>query len=423
MKLILRQATIIDPGSPHNATTQDILIDDGTVTQIASSLHVSFDEEIAVGGLHISPGWIDPFANFCDPGYEFKESLESGAQAAAAGGFTTVMVIPNTKPVIDTKSQVEYILQKNRGLAADVLPIGAITRQAEGKELSEMYDMQHSGAIAFSDGTNPVQASGILVKALQYVKSFKGTVIQLPDDKNLAPHGLMNEGITSTQLGLAGKPIIAEELMVDRDIKLAAYTRSRIHFTGVTSENSLEYIRRAKVAGLQVSCSVTPYHLFFCDEDLHDYDTNLKVNPPLRSRQQMMALRKALTDGTVDCIASHHQPHEFDSKVVEFEYAKFGMTGLESAYAVVQTLFQELPAHRIVELFSTNAARIFGLPISNVVTQSLANYTLYLPCQTFTFAENMIRSKSKNSPFPGKEFTGRVVGTMIGSRLTMNLYN
>lgn len=420
MKILIRQATIIDPGSPYHLSQQDILIDKGTIQNIQPTISDPAETIVDLPGLHVSPGWTDIFSNFCDPGYEYKESLESGAAAAAAGGFTTVMVIPNTKPVVDNKAQVAYIGQNSKSLPVRVIPIGAITKNAEGKELAEMYDMYHSGAIAFSDGLNPVQSSGILVKALQYVKPFEGVIIQVPDDKSLAPLGLMNEGITSTRLGLPGKPVISEELVVARDIKLARYTDSKLHFTGITSPKSLEYIKRAKDVGINITCSVTPHHLYFCDEDLHDYDTNLKVNPPLRTREAMMALRLAVADGTVDCIATHHAPHEYDSKIVEFEYAKYGITGLETCYAVLKTLMQQVPETRWVELLSVNPAIIFGLNRHAISINSPVSLTLFQPNSTFTYLEKNIRSKSKNSPFIGKDLFGRVAGICNGDHIHIN---
>ena len=420
MKIIIRQATIIDPGSPYHLTKQDISIDNGIIQNIQNEISAPADTIIELPGLHISPGWIDVFANFCDPGYEYKESMESGAAAAAAGGFTTVMVIPNTKPSTDNKSQVEYIVQKAKSLPVNIIPIGAITKNTEGKELAEMYDMHNSGALAFSDGLNSVQSSGIMVKALQYLKPFDGTIIQIPDDKSLAPHGLMNEGIISTRLGLPGKPVMAEELLVARDIRLAQYTDSRLHFTGITSPQSLEYIKIAKDKGIRVTCSVTPYHLYFCDEDLMDYDTNLKVNPPLRTRAAMMGLRKAVEDGTIDCIATHHSPHEYDSKVVEFEYAQYGITGLETCYAVLKTVMPMVPEQRWVELLAINPAKIFGLPLQNIDINATARLTLYQPNSTFTYSEKNIRSKSKNSPFIGKGLYGKVVGICNGTFIYLN---
>ena len=223
MKILIKQAKVVDPSSPFNGQITDIFIDNGIIIKIGTNLIVEADKEIVFQGLHVSPGWFDVFANFGDPGYEFKETLESGAQAAAAGGYTDVMIIPNTNPVLHNKANIEYVVQKSNSLPVNIYPIGAVTKNAEGKELAEMYDMNASGAIAFGDGINCIQSAGLLVKALQYVKTFSGTIVQLPDDKSINPHGLMNEGIVSTQLGLPGKPAMAEELIVARDIKLARY--------------------------------------------------------------------------------------------------------------------------------------------------------------------------------------------------------
>jgi dihydroorotase len=283
-----------------------------------------------------------------------------------------------------------------------------------------MYDMQNSGALSFSDGLQAVQSAGILLKALQYVKTFHGVIIQLPDDKSIAPNGLMNEGIVSTRLGLAGKPVMAEELVVARDIKLARYTDSSIHFTGITSPKSIEYIQRAKSGGIKVTASVTPHHLFFCDEDLTGYDTNLKVNPPLRTRKEMLALRQALKDGLIDSISTHHAPHEYDSKVVEFEYAKNGLIGLESCYAVLKTVLPEITEERWVELLSANPAKIFGIKQHSIQADQPASMTMFQPNHNFTFTELNIRSKSRNSPFIGKELRGKVVGIINGQKIFLN---
>lgn len=417
MKLLIKQACITDPLSSLHGAIQDILIENGKILDIASVISVQVDQVIHQEGLLISPGWVDIFSNFADPGFEYKETLETGAAAAAAGGYTDVFLIPDTYPVIDNKSQVEFIRHRNGGLPVTIHAIGAITKNLEGRHLAEMYDMKNSGAVAFSDGLHPVQSSGVLVKALQYVKAFQGVIIQIPDDTSISPNGLVHEGIISTRLGLPGKPMMSEELIIARDIKLARYTGSRIHFTGVTSPKSIEYIRRGKEAGIDISCSVTPYHLFFSDNDLVDYDTNLKVYPPLRPKSVVSQLKQALLDGTIDCIASHHLPHEYDSKILEFENAKFGMTGLETAYGVIQTLFPDLPAEKTYSLFGGNARKIFSLDPSTIEKGNYCNLTLFNNRTNWTFDLNKTASKSKNSPFAGERFTGKAFGTITKGKL------
>jgi dihydroorotase len=418
MNVLIKQAKIISPSSPLNGQTKDILITDGIISKISNAITEKADQIIEENGLCVSIGWMDMFADFGDPGFEQNENIGSGAKAAAAGGFTDVMLIPNSSPVVDNKSQVEYIVQKSKQVAINIYPIGSVSKKTAGKELSEMYDMRQSGALAFSDGINPVQNSGIVLKALQYVKSFDGTIIQIPDDTGIGSNGLMNEGIISTQMGLPGKPAMAEELMVARDIKLARYADSKLHFTGISSPKSLEYIKRAKAGGIQVSCSITPYQVYFCDEDLQEYDSNLKLDPPLRNRADMMSIRKALLDGTIDCVASHHLPQHWDNKTCEFEYAKPGMISLETMFAVLTGC--GLPAEDFVQMQTVNVRQIFGLPVPKIEAGEMAALTLFIPAAEFVFEEAMIRSKSKNSPFIGKKLKGKVVGIINKSNIQLN---
>jgi dihydroorotase len=421
MKLLIKQALVVDPHSAFNGKKVDLLIENGSISKIGSLQNIVADQTVTSPNLCISPGWVDCFANFADPGYEQKETLQTGAAAAAAGGFTDVLIIPNTNPVLHNKAGVEYILHKSQFLPATIHPIGAITRNNEGKELAEMYDMKANGAIAFSDGLACVQSAGLLIKALQYVKAVDAVVVQLPDDHSINPSGLANEGITSTQLGLPGKPAIGEELMVARDVALCQYADSKLHLTAISTATSLTTIQKAKQDNIAISCSVTPYHLFFSEEDLVTYDTNLKVNPPLRTTTDRQALQNAVRDGLVDCIASHHLPHEQDGKKVEFEHAKHGMTGLETAYAVTNTSVAGLTPARTVELFATNPRKIFGLPQPVIQENEKVRFTLFDPTIIWTPQVNQMRSRSSNTPFLGKELTGKVIGTLHPNSITIQL--
>jgi len=417
MEILLRQVKIIDPSSPFHQQTKDILIENGIIKEVGQ-ISNSTSQQININGLHVSQGWLDVFSNFCDPGFEFKETLETGSNAAAAGGYTDVMILPNTNPIVHNKAGIEYIVQRSRNFVTNIHPIAAITKNTEGKELAEMYDMHQSGAVAFSDGTCPIQSSGLLLKALQYLKAIDKAIIQIPDDKSVNPSGLINEGIISTQLGLPGKPALAEELMIARDIDLMRYTDSKIHFTGISTAKSVELIKQAKKEGLAVTCSVTPYHLFFTDGDLVSYDTDLKVNPPLRSIEDQQALKQALFDGTIDCIATHHLPQDIDHKIVEFEYAHFGMVGLETSFAVIKTCYPDLGLGKTIEVLSANPRMIFDLQTTPINTDSPACLTLFLPDEKWTV--NQLHSKSKNSPFLGKELTGKPVGIINKDKVFLN---
>lgn len=418
MRILLRQTRIVDSSSPFHLQVKDILFVNNTIAQIDNSINSDDCTIIDQPGLSITPGWVDIFSNFCDPGLEYKETLYSGAQAAAAGGFTHIMLVPNTQPVLHAKTQIDYIVEKGRQLPVHLHPIGAVSKNAAGKELAEMYDMFTNGAVAFSDGFNAIQSSSLLIKALQYIKAFDGVILQLPDDHSIAPYGLINEGVISTRLGLPGKPKLAEELMVARDIKLVEYTNSTLHFTGITSAISVDLIRQAKKDGLAITCSVTPHHLWFTDNDLVNYNTHLKVNLPFRTSQDVEALRQGIIDGTIDCISSHHQPHEWDSKICEFEYAKFGVIGLETCYGVLGKL--GITEEKINALLSSRPREIFKLNTSTVNIGNIADFTLYLPEEIFTFNASHIKSISKNSPFIGETLKGKVLGILTKNQLFLN---
>jgi len=418
MTILLKQVTIADPQSKHNGLTTDIFIENGVIVSIESNSSKKANQTIDCKGSFVSSGWVDVFSNFCDPGFEFKETLQSGIAAAAAGGYTRVLVMGDTKPVTDNKAQVAYIYAAGNHSNVTLHPIGAITKKMEGQSLAEMYDMRASNAVAFSDGMHPVQSPGVFLKALQYVKAFDGVLIQIPIDKTIAANGLMHEGIISTQMGLPGLPAVAEELMVKRDIDLLRYTNSKLHITGVSSATTVDLIRAAKKEGLAISCSVTPTHLFFCDEDMTTYNTNLKVIPPVRTKADRDALRAAVVDGTIDCIASHHAPHDWDHKVCEFEYAEFGNIGLQTTYAALEQTVPGLKPDQISNLLSVNARQIFGLPGVSIEEGQAAELTIFNRTETTTLTPEKNKSKSSNSAFMNQPLTGKVMATIHNNQLT-----
>lgn len=420
MKLLIKQVTISDILSPYNGLVKDILIIDGIITEINHFIAVSDATVIDYDGINVSSGWVDIFSHFNDPGFEYKETLETGANAAAAGGFTHVFVLPNTQPVISGKAAVEYIIQKSKSLPVNIYPLGVISKNAEGKELAEMYDMHNSGAIAFSDGLLPVQTPGLFLKALQYVKAINAVLIQLPIDKSVAKFGLIHEGITSTRIGLPGIPAIAEELMVSRDIELAKYTGSRLHITGLSTAKSLQIVQTAKEQGVHVTCSVTPYHLTFSDEDLAEYDTNLKTEPPLRTREDILALRQGVKEGIIDCIASHHLPQNTDNKLCEFEYAAPGMIGLETSYAAVNNVIPDLTIDQIANLYGNNARRIFSMKRHAIKENEIADLTIFERNKPFIYHAASVKSKSRNSPFISKKLHGSVIGIVNKDKVYIN---
>lgn len=412
MKILIRQATIADSNTALNGQVKDILIEDSKIIQIADQINTKADQIIEADGSIVSAGWVDIFAHGCDPGYEYKETLATLSAAAAAGGFTQVFALPDNKPVTDNKAQVEYIRLGSQCLPASILPIGAITKKMEGSTLAEMYDMRNSGAVAFSDGLQPVQSPGLFLKALQYVKAFDGVLIQVPIDKSIGAGGLINEGLVSTKLGLPGLPALAEELIIKRDLDLLSYAGSKLHITGISTAKSVELIVAAKAEGLSISCSVTPYHLFFCDEDLQEYDTNLKVNPPLRTRADMMALRAAVQNGSIDCIASHHIPQDWDHKTCEFEYAAHGMLGLQTVFPVLLETIPSLSNEQLVALLSSNARNIFGLAQTNIAEGEVAELTVFSRSTKTTLTKQNLKSKSANSTFLDKALQGAVIATI-----------
>jgi len=417
MKLLIQKARITDPNSSFNGKVCDLLIVNGVIEQIKETIPAEAGIPVFTSpNLSISPGWFDLQANFREPGLEYKEDLKSGAAAAAAGGYTAVALMPATTPPTHSKSEIEYIIHRSKGAAVDIFPIGTVSHKLEGKELSEMYDMHLSGAVAFSDDKQPLKNAGLLVRALLYTKNFNRLIFTHCEETSLSAEGKMNEGITSTELGLKGMPALAEEVMVARNIQLAEYAETPIHFCSVSTAGSVQLIREAKAKGLQVSCSVNAHHLGLTDTALAGFDSNLKVNPPLRSQSDIEALKKGLKDNTIDVIVSDHLPEDVENKVLEFDHAAFGMIGLETAYALANT-FSGLTPEALVDKLAIAPRKLLGMPVPVIKEGVAANLTLFDPKKDWTFQATDIRSKSKNTPFVGHAFKGKALATFLNGKL------
>lgn len=410
MDIVIKSAKIVDPNSPHNGKVMDVLIENGAITDIKAKIPAVGIKKVVEGkDLHLSPGWFDMQVNMCDPGFEYKEDLSSGIKAAIAGGFTGVAVVPSTNPPLHSKTQIEYILNKTAGQIVDLYPIGAISHKLEGKDLSEMYDMKLSGAVAFTDDIHPVMSAGLLHRALLYTKSFGGLIISRCNDTSLATGLCVNEGTVSVMLGLKGEPSIAEEIMVTRDLFLAEYAESRLHISSISTEGSVNLVRNAKKKGLPVSTSVNAYNLAFEDTELLGWDTNYKVSPPLRGKNDIKALRKALADGTIDVICSDHRPEDEENKKLEFDLSTPGMLGLQTMYPLIN-MYSELSQEDIVTKIAINPRKILGLDIPSIEKGAKANITLFSPSTEWTLEKKAVKSQSYNTPLLNKKLKGGLIG-------------
>ncbi|WP_114937956.1 dihydroorotase [Mucilaginibacter endophyticus] len=408
MNLLIKSATILDPGSSFHQQVADILIENGVITKIAEDIEADaelFDAE----GKYVSPGFFDLNCNVGELGLETKEDLRSGTIAAAAGGFTGIALMPNTQPPVQSKSEVEYLLNRSKGNLVDVYPLGTISQKREGKDLAEMYDMYQSGAKAFTDGSRPVQDAGLMERALLYAQGFDALVFSYPEDTAIAGKAKVNEGEISTLLGMKGIPSLAEELMVARDLYLAEYTVSRIHFTTISTARSVELIREAKRKGIEVTCDVAAHHLVLTDEALLGFDSLYKVKPPLRTADDVAALIKGLEDGTIDAIVSQHTPHEIEFKDVEFEVAEYGIVGLQTAFSLA--LKAGLSAELIVEKLSINPREILGVETAVIAEGEKANIIVFDTDAEWEYTAANNKSKSANSPYIGQQLKGKVLLT------------
>jgi dihydroorotase len=418
--LLLRQVTITDPGGPHHGRTMDIRVENGRITAMAADLPTDGAEVVQRTGLHASPGWVDLRAHFRDPGEEWKQGIANGLDAAAAGGFTAVAVLPSTQPPTDGRAGVEYMLRKAAGHAVTLLPIGALTRECAGHELAELHDQRLAGAVAFSDDQHTVRNSRLMLLALQYVQGLPkpiAPVMVFPNDPDLAAKGMMHEGPMSTRLGMRGLPPLVEHIALARDLALQAYAGGHLHAATISTRESVELVRRAKDAGAHVTASVAAHNLLLDDSCLEDFHSHFKVMPPLRDMDHIRVLRQAVIDGTIDAVVSDHRPEDTEHKMVEFGHAAFGMVGLETAFAVAHTaLKDETTLDHIIARFTTGPRAVLGLPTRHLLPDEPAEITLFDPGLTWTCTAEDIVSRSRNTPLIGRELVGRPLGIVASGQ-------
>jgi dihydroorotase len=410
MNLLIRNVTIADAASSLNGTTVDALIEEGVFKKIGNAIkNENKVVELDAKGCFLSPGWFDAKVNFREPGFENKETIKSGQNAAAKGGFTGVLVMPSTQPNIQTRADVEYLLNKAKGHAVDVFAAGSLTVKREGKDMAEMFDMQQGGAIAFTDDKRAIADSGVMMRSIQYAGNICSKVIAFADDKGISGECVANESASTTLLGFKGSPSFAEAIALERAVRIAEYTGQSVHFSGISTREGVEVIRMAKAMGLPITAEVYVYHLLLDDSSLNDFNSNYKVKPPLRSTSDVEALKEAILDGTIDLVVSDHSPEDPESKDVEFHYAAYGMIGCESFYGVLKAaLGAALSAEFTATLLANNPRKVFNLPAIKIEIGHRANFTLFNDEISYEFTKEEILSKSLNSPFLGATFKGKV---------------
>lgn len=411
MNLLLKKVRVNDPSSEFHGSVMDLAVQDGKYVSAEKSLSSDALVVDAPEGLEVSPGWMDTRVFFREPGHEQKETIRSGQSAAAQGGFTAVLSMPSTHPVIQSHADISFVKSKAHGHPVDVFPAGVLTSNREGKELAGLFDMKLAGAVAFTDVKQMISNSGVMLRALQYAGNIHSTVISYADDPGLTNGLQTTESPFTTLLGFKGAPAIAEQMAIDRDISLVKYSGIPLHISGISTREAVESIRRAKSAGISVTAEVYVYHLLLDDHSLADFDSNYKVKPPLRTAEDVMALREAVLDGTIDVICSDHSPEDPESKDVEFDYAAYGMISLESFFGVLNTAFNgDLKPERLYELLVANPRRILGITVPCIQYGNEANFTLYHSGHSWTFTKEHLASKSCNTPFLGKTFKGKTFG-------------
>ncbi len=418
--LLIKNGRIVDPNSDFDQVS-DLLIEDGGVSRIERDIKKPVDRLFDATGLVVAPGFIDLHVHLREPGREDEETIESGSLAAAAGGFTSICCMPNSDPVNDNPAVTSYIVKEaERRAVTRVFPIGAISSGSKGEKLAEIGEMVSAGIVGITDDGNPVMNGQLMRRAMEYSLPFRIPVIEHAEDLFLSAHGVMNEGYYSTALGLKGISRTAEDVMVSRDILLARLTGAHLHIAHLSTRGAMELVREGKRQGIHVTCEVTPHHFTLTDAACATYDTNTKMNPPLRAGDDVRALIEGIADGTVDCIATDHAPHNPNEKMLEFDNAPFGITGLETAVALALTgLYHpgKITLRRLVELFTTNPAQIISKPLGQLKPGSEADVTVLSTDSEWIYDVRETRSQSRNSPFDGVKLKGQVAGTIVGGKV------
>jgi len=420
MIILIKGGRVIDPSQNLDAVA-DLLIEKGLIKECGSNLVAPVGAvTVDAGGKYVVPGLIDMHVHLRDPGLEYKEDIISGTRAGVAGGFTSLVCMPNTKPVIDNKAIAGYIINKARNEGScNVFPVGSITYGSGGERLAEMGELKESGCVAVSDDGRPVKSSELMRRALEYARGIGIPVITHAEDLDLVGEGVMNEGFTSTELGLKGIPRVAEDIATARDVMLAEYTNSPIHIAHVSTKDSVRIIREAKQRGVQVTCETTPHYFTLTDDAVRGYNTNAKMNPPLREAGDIAAIKDGLQDGTIDAIATDHAPHHIDEKDVEFNVAMNGIIGLETSLPVSLSLVRDgvLTLNQLVEKMSTNPSKILNICRGTLKSGAVADVTVIDPAAEWTVDAEKLSSKSKNSPWLGSAMKGAAAVTIVNGKI------
>jgi dihydroorotase len=415
MKILIRSALIVSPQSPFHKKKKNVLIQNGRIEEIGDKNYTA-DKVIEAEGMILSAGWFDLGTFVGDPGQEQKEDLLSLAKTAAAGGFTEVAVLPNTHPTIQSKNEVSYVTANNESRLVQIHALAAVTKNCKGEELTEMIDLHEAGAIAFTDGLKPVWHTDIFLKSLQYLQKFDGLLIDQPEDIWLNMFGQMHEGVTSTMLGLKGMPRIAEEVAISKNLELLGYAGGRLHFAKLSTAKAIDLIRNAKKKGLNVSCDIAAYQPLYTDEVLNDFETNYKVNPPLREKADQDALIKGLKDGTIDVLVSNHVPHEVESKFLEFDLSEFGLINLQTFASQLVSLSRWIEIEELIEKVTDAPRKLLKVQPVIIDVDTKANLTLFDPNSEWVFTPDLNYSKAKNSPWLGNTLKGKVVAVFNNSK-------